>query len=143
MARLRAVMDQKDGQSRERVGCAFLSDSHKPDRCEMLPFLQDPNRNAMRRYYLNQARRLRRFRAPIPASVEVADEAPSVVHFQRVRRRVTSASGPWRLGIEWWNHSAEWSRNEWNVELRSPFGTGVYRIFQDHLAKWFVEGIYD
>lgn len=143
MARLHAVMNQKDGQSRERVGCAFLSDSHKTDRCEMLPFLQDLNRNAARRYYFNQPSRLRRFRPPIPASVEVADEAPSVVNFQRVRRRVASASGPWRLGIEWWNHSAETNRNEWNVELSSAFGTGVYRMFQDHLAKWFVEGIYD
>ena len=144
MAKLRALMNQKDGQDGKQTGSAFLSDSHKPDRCEMLPFLQDLHRGATRGYQFKQANRLRRFRPPIPASVEVAHEVPSVVHFQRVRRQVSSISGPWCLGTEWWNQPAEWNRNEWNVELTSPYGTGVYRIFQNHLsARWFVEGIYD
>jgi hypothetical protein len=75
--------------------------------------------------------------------VELADETPHFVRLWKKHRRVLAASGPWCSSGSWWN-SAVWSREEWDVALKTFDGIGYYRIYLDRLRKqWFVEGVFD
>ena len=53
---------------------------------------------------------------------------------------VIQAAGPWRTSGGWWTQHS-WSRNEWDVALKSG---AVGRIYQDSTTtRWFLEGVYD
>src|ERR1700733_8252778 len=88
---------------------------------------------------------LRRFRPSIPARVDVnADQTPAWIGFIQRKARITHASGPWRTNGEWWDAAGEWTRDEWDVNLKVDGCTALYRIFRDLATQnWFVEGIYD
>ncbi len=37
-----------------------------------------------------------------------------------------------------------WTREEWDVALKTPAGLGFYRIYRDRIRQqWFVEGVFD
>jgi len=56
---------------------------------------------------------------------------------------VLAASGPWSSSGNWCNTLA-WTREEWDVVLKTPAGLGFYRIYWDRLRQqWFVEGVFD
>src|SRR5262245_10709315 len=89
---------------------------------------------------------LRRFRPPLPATVEQRDGLPASIntlghgHSQNVRGSVIMLSGPWRTSGDWWDPEP-WSRDEWDAALSDG---AVYRIFYDFRStSWFVEGVYD
>jgi len=57
---------------------------------------------------------------------------------------VLAASGPWSSSGNWWNKTAAWAREEWDVALKTFEGVGYYRIYLDRIRKqWFVEGVFD
>jgi protein ImuB len=97
--------------------------------------------------YLSQVRTsviaLRVFRPALETSVELDGEKPHFVHLWHRYRRVLAASGPWSSSGNWWNASA-WTREEWDVALKTPAGIGFYRIYRDRIRQqWFVEGVFD
>lgn len=154
-ARLSALV----GES--RVGSAVLLDSHAPDACQMTRF--DPERvPAVPAFTADAAGvqpALRRQRMPL--TIRVAVERGRPVHIASSKRgipygAITQAAGPWRLSGGWWcgAHPAPapnpdtvtdalrgWSRNEWDVALKSG---AVCRIYQDRPTdRWFLDGVYD
>jgi len=82
---------------------------------------------------------LRRYRPPIPATVELSGQVPTFVWTSLVTGAVRAQSGPWRGSGDWWDASRRWAREEWDVELESG---GVYRLLLVP-EGWFVEGEYD
>jgi protein ImuB len=145
MARLRAVVGDKDEQGCGRVGFPKLVDTHSPDTFQVLPF--DAGKKLLKpRTPASSAPRfaLRRFRPPLEARVGLSRAVPVAVAFNNKKTTVTNASGPWRNSGSWWDKAEEWQREEWDVELRVDDSTGVYRIFQElPSGRWFVEGTYD
>jgi hypothetical protein len=86
---------------------------------------------------------LRIFRPALETSVELDGAKPHFVQLWHRHRRVLAASGPWSSSGNWWNASA-WTREEWDVVLKTPVGLGLYRIYRDRLRQqWFVEGVFD
>ena len=86
---------------------------------------------------------LRMFRPVLETSVELDGEKPHFVRLWHRHRRVLAASGPWSTSGNWWSESA-WTREEWDVALKTPAGLGFYRIFRDPIRQqWFVEGVFD
>jgi hypothetical protein len=76
--------------------------------------------------------------------VELGEDQPHSVRLWKKPRRVLAASGPWQSSGHWWNRSLAWAREEWDVALNMPAGTGLYRIYRDRLQdRWFVEGMFD
>jgi protein ImuB len=61
-----------------------------------------------------------------------------------VAHRVTAAAGPWRNSGGWWTEKA-WTREEWDVELKTPDATpSLLRMYRNLAsAKWFAEGMFD
>lgn len=141
MARIRAVVGEKDLQDRQRVGFPALLDSHRPDHFQVVPPSAKQGNSAEPLTRLA----LRRFRPAIPARVEVsAEQAPVWIGFSRKKARITHASGPWRNCGEWWDAAGEWLREEWDINLTLDGHTALYRIFRDLATRsWFVEGMYD
>jgi protein ImuB len=89
---------------------------------------------------------LRRFRPPLPATIEQRGGLPASINARgngrnkSVRGRVIRLGGPWRTSGDWWEPEP-WSRDEWDAALTDG---AVYRIYYDFVSKaWFVEGMYD
>jgi protein ImuB len=89
---------------------------------------------------------LRRFRPPLPATVEQRDGLPHSVNARgqgcnlSVRGRVIRLGGPWRTSGDWWE-AEPWSRDEWDAALSDG---AVYRIYYDFRSTaWFIDGVYD
>jgi protein ImuB len=86
---------------------------------------------------------LRIFRPALETTVELDGQKPHFVRLWSRPRRVLAASGPWSSSGNWWN-TAAWTREEWDVALKTPAGHGFYRIYRDPLRRqWFVEGVFD
>ena len=87
---------------------------------------------------------MRMFRPPLKTAVELAGGKPVSVLLRERRLMVLASSGPWRSSGHWWDGSSAWSRDEWDVALKTSEGTGFYRIYLDHItSQWFVEGMFD
>jgi len=173
LARLRAVVGEKDEHGRGCVGFPQVVDSHKPDSFVVLPSMPDKNvrkkgkaEKPIHRSFdtLSPALGLaqddktrvahagdktprltiRRFRPPITAIVETANNTPATLIFSGKRARIKRASGPWRISGDWWDLAGQWQRDEWDVEINVEGGMALYRIFRDAKSgQWFVEGMYD
>jgi protein ImuB len=146
LARLRAVVGEKDQQARGRVGFPVVMDTHQPDSFQVMPSFSPAREhdNGTPRGRVATTLTLRMFRPLLPAKVKLRGAAPSMISFPGTRAQVTNASGPWRSGGEWWSQAGEWKREEWDIGLVSDGHPIVYRIFQDcGSGQWFVEGMYD
>ncbi|MBZ5524352.1 MAG: DNA polymerase Y family protein [Acidobacteriia bacterium] len=87
---------------------------------------------------------MRMFRPPLETTVELAKEKPVSVLLHGRRLTVLASSGPWRSSGHWWDGSSAWSRDEWDVALKTPEGTGFYRIYLDRITnKWLIEAMFD
>lgn len=143
MARLRAVVGEKDELRHDRVGFAVVQDSYKPDSFAVLPFRPAVERKQEHEHRPGPTMAFRVFRPPLQAKTEFAANVPSAIVFQGTRKKVVNASGPWRKSGAWWDRAGEWKRDEWDIELSVAGGKGLYRIFCDESGQWFVEGMYD
>ena len=147
MARLRAVVGEKDEQGRDLVGFAAVMDSHKPDSFQVFRSSEEAEAankaSGMAESQTRSLLPLNIFRPPIPARVSLKSGAPEIVSFEGDRVKVLKSSGPWRSSGGWWNVAEKWSREEWDVELKMRNGIGIYRIVHDRLSgDWFVDGMY-
>lgn len=82
--------------------------------------------------------RLRRFRPPLAAEVQVEQERPIYLKCSNYKGRVARVDGPWRNSGDWWE-THHWAHEEWDVQITSGI---LFRICQQ-AGQWFVEGIYD
>lgn len=142
LARLRAVVGEEDAEGRSRVGFPMITDTHRPDSFQVLPF--NPKRKEVVRTTSTRLA-LRVFRPPVPARVELnAEEAPVWISFQGRRGKIAYALGPWRGAGEWWDAAGAWVRDDWDIRMDVDGQTALYRIHRD-IAKqqWFVQGMYD
>jgi protein ImuB len=122
-----------------RAGSPALVPTHRPGAFVMTGFVPSeapaPTPLAVPRLRIA----LRAYRPPRPVRVELHDGVPAAVRGAGLDAVVVSRAGPWRASGDWWD--VVWSRDEWDVELRSA---GLYRIFHDRLRRgWFVEGELD
>jgi len=86
---------------------------------------------------------LRRFRPPLEATVKLRNGGPWWIAFHGFFGPVTTASGPWKSSGEWWQQD-HWTREEWDVRVRTQKGLLLFRIYCDpNNGCWFAEGVYD
>jgi protein ImuB len=143
LARIRGFVGSADAEGLQCVGSPVVLDTHKPDSYLLRRFSSEEVVSAVSPAALPIVA-MRRFRPAPETLVEMTGEKPHFVSFHKKHLRVLSASGPWRSSGSWWNPSAAWSREEWDVALRTSEGVGYYRIFFDQIGKrWFVEGMFD
>jgi protein ImuB len=147
MARLRAIVGEKDEQGRDRVGFVAVMDSHKPDSFQVFRSSEEARAASKAKGNTQSQTRsllpLSIFRPPIPARVSLKKRVPEIVNFEGNRAKVLKASGPWRSSSGWWNTAEKWSREEWDVELKMRKGVGIYRIVHDRISgNWLVDGMY-
>ncbi len=141
LSRIRGVVGAVDETDTACVGSPQTLDSYKPDSFTVLPFPIESSKSVVDR--ANTIIAFRIFRPALETTVEFSDQPRSVALGKR-RCRVVTASGPWRGSGQWWDEKSTWSREEWDVVLNTPDGSGFYRIYRDDLIqKWFVEGVFD
>lgn len=125
----------------DRVGTPQLEDTHRPDAVKLIaphpvipPVAAPPLHPPL-------GAPLRRFRPPLPATLEFTSTArqPSYLHTAAFQGAITRLRGPWRSSGDWWQSDRAWSRLEWDITLADG---GLYRLLLIGEA-WFVEGEYD
>lgn len=131
----------------DRVGAPQTVEGHRPERYGVTEFRPPPPPELPGTEATRALLTVRVLRPPAALEVIVEAGRPTAVRSlpTDARRRpeiqgaVTVASGPWRLEEGWWT-GAGVTRAYWDVELT---GGGLYRIYQDHAADWFADGMYD
>ncbi|HEX4487576.1 MAG TPA: DNA polymerase Y family protein [Terriglobales bacterium] len=146
LERIRGVVGSSDHEGIACVGSPRPVDTHKPGSFTLQPFTSlaetsfhfDPREESA-----SPTTALRVFRPALETAVELNQEKPQLVLLWHRRLRVLAASGPWCTSGNWWSALA-WTREEWDVALKTPEGVGFYRIYWDRICKqWFVEGVFD
>jgi protein ImuB len=135
LARLKAVVGETN------VGSPEILDTHRPDTFSVIPFRNGRGKNLRNPCHprLTCSVKLRLFRPPFEATVQLREAAPIWIGFHGVHGSIPSASGPWRTSGDWWRPSM-WDREEWDIEVNDT----LYRIYYDvHLDRWYVQGVYD
>ncbi len=141
LSRIRGVVGTADIEGIGCVGSPRLLDTHRPDAFTVQSF-SSATGTVIRSVV--PAIALRIFRPALETSVELTGEIPHFVRLWKKHRRVLAASGPWSSSGNWWNKTSTWSREEWDVALKTFEGIGYYRIYLDRIRQqWFVEGVFD
>jgi protein ImuB len=141
LERICGVVGGSDEDGTACVGAPRLLDTHRPGAFTVEHFCS----SAAPKFFppLAPVTALRKFRPAIEASVQLSGKSPRFVHLWHRNRRVLEAIGPWAGSGNWWNSSI-WRREEWDVLLEIPSGTGLFRIHCDLIRQqWFVDGIFD
>jgi protein ImuB len=141
VARIRGIVGAADENGIDCVGSPQVLDSHKPDNFLVQPFSAEtpdnPNRAVL-------SVSLRMFRPALTTSVELRDGKPFSLLLNNRRAQILCASGPWSASGNWWEPSALWAREEWDVALKTSDGSGLYRIVRDRIRQqWFIAGLFD
>ena len=136
----------------QRVGAVELLDTHHPEGFRMRRFVAEVARKTPQRKSPDPAEAqaavtaLRRFRPPLRAHVTLENGQPTRVMCpmkKEVQGEVLWKAGPWRFSGDWWDREA-WSRDEWDLAVRSGESVAFYRLVHDLLGGgWFLEGTYD
>jgi len=143
LARIRGVVGSADENGIACVGSPRVLDSHKPDSFTVQPFSGvDDDSDSLPA--ASPIIALRIFRPALETAVELAEEKPCSITLRKKHLQVLAASGPWRSSGNWWNAASAWTRDEWDVALKTSEGVGFYRIYLDRIKnQWFVEGSFD
>ena len=134
------------------VGAVELLDTHHPEGFRMHRFVAEvprkhlPEKGPGLIEEKSAVTALRRFRPPLRVHVTLENCQPVRVACAKkkdVQGDVLWKAGPWRASGDWWEREA-WSRDEWDLALRSGEAVSFYRLVHDLLGGgWFVEGTYD
>jgi protein ImuB len=81
---------------------------------------------------------LRRYRPPIPATVELVSGKPARIQSPSVNGKIYKLSGPWHSSGDWWQRD-RWDIQEWDIELAQG---GLYRLTLS-AGSWSITGGYD
>ena len=125
----------------DRVGTPQRDDTHRPDAVKLVPppaIVPSPAEPAV---HPPRGLPLRRFRPPLPATLEFtpSERKPTYLFTNQFRGEITDIRGPWRSSGDWWQNDRAWQRTEYDVALADG---GLYRLLQIGDA-WFIEGEYD
>lgn len=142
LARLRSVVGEIDERGRSRVGAARLCASHRPDDFEVVPFTSRSTGISARSSAGKTDIAFSVFRPPLSAKVRRKESKPVHISFAGFAAPISCAAGPWFASGLWWNETAKWNREQWDIAVRLEQGFGFYRIFRKQ-ESWFVEGFYD
>ena len=135
LARLTALLGP------DRAGTPRLADSHRPDDFRIEPDALATPRQLEREEDDGEppaGPALRRFRPPIPATVEMRSGRPALLRSAAFTGPIARARGPWRLSGQWWDDRA-WERDEWDVQTRDG---ALFRLVRQK-EDWFVDGLFD
>ncbi len=137
----------------DHVGTPRRLPTHRPNRfgLESPEFEQtqqprsgNPRRNAPPQLgassFLPLGLGMRRYRPPWKATVARADDRPTWLQSREVEGKIRASAGPWRLDGNWWDQTAAWHWEEWDVELALG---GLYRLANHRQANWWMLGVYD
>ncbi len=134
------------------VGAVELLDTHRPEGFRMRRFVANALHKSKRDKVPDRAKEnhvvtaLRRLRPPLRVQVTLESGQPvrvACVKKKEVQGEVLWKAGPWRSSGDWWEREA-WSRDEWDLALRSGESVSFCRLVHDLLGGgWFVEGTYD
>jgi hypothetical protein len=137
LARLRKLVGE------DRVGSAELIARHTTSTFRMVSFQPEGKPVTAHRHSTPKAV-LRIYRPHMPARVQSAREAPTIIGFEGQRYRVLKAAGPWRRSGEWWTQDHR-GRDEWDLVLTAQeehkLLVKIYRNLFN--GEWYVEGEYD
>jgi protein ImuB len=124
----------------DRVGTPVSENTHRPDRFQLVP--PPPTLEPLPQGFAHPPRGLplRRYRPPLPATVELDDNQPVFVWTTAARGPIAATAGPWQTSGDWWEQARGWAREEWDIELA---GGGCYRLARLPGQGWFMEGEYD
>ncbi len=126
----------------ERVGCARLLDTHRPDGFVMERFVV-PSKDPCVRTNTQQGVALRRCRPFIAITVRQEGQRVTAFFLHGRQYAVQAAYGPWRRSGEWWS-SEVWSREEWDVSATAGDRTLLCLLTHDLLRHdWQIEAFYD
>ena len=127
-----------------RVGSPEHLPTHRPDAFRVVPF-DPPADGALpgtRQPAVRFGPTLRRFRPPLPATVELRREldAETLLRLSagEVRGPIRASRGPWLASGDWWDRHV-WERREWDIELADG---GLYRVAEQQ-GRWQLDGEYD
>ena len=134
------------------VGAVELLDTHRSEGFRMRRFVANVLHKSERKKDSDVAEEknvvtaLRRLRPPLRVQVTLESGQPVRVACAKkkdVQGEVLWKAGPWRSSGDWWEREA-WSRDEWDLALRSGESVSFCRLVHDLLGGgWFVEGMYD
>ena len=111
----------------DRVGTPVLEETHRPDAFRIVPFAWQLPSCA-----------LRRFRAPLPASMLLIKNKPAYLRSAEIQGEVLRQKGPYAASGNWWDEKT-WEREEWDLELEN----GALCQCHSHAGQWELDGIYD
>jgi protein ImuB len=121
----------------DRVGTPALKATHRPDAFQMsVPNFSSAQASAPPA--ASGGPQLRRFRPPLPASIEYWEQQPASLRSSVASGRIKNVRGPFFSSGDWWDNGL-WAREEWDVETA---GGALLRIFRSNEGS-FVEGVYD
>jgi protein ImuB len=123
----------------DRVGTPLVENSHRADAVTLVVPAAVVPPAAKAGVHPASGLPLRRYRAPLAATVELSGAAPAFVWTAAMQGAVSALAGPWRGSGEWWEAGRGWQREEWDVELETG---GLFRLLHTR-EGWFVEGEYD
>jgi protein ImuB len=136
LARLTALLGS------HRVGTPRLEETHRPDSFRMdlegITAPRDLEPSAPQNQEPSQGLALRRFRPPLPATVETRQSQPALLRSAAFTGPIAAVRGPWRLSGHWWDREA-WARDEWDVQTRR--GDLLRLVRQED--QWLIDGIFD
>ncbi len=142
LAEVRAVVGDIDAHGRKCFGSPELADTHEAGAFSIARYTNFSDVKHSTAPSTTIA--FRRFRPPLPASVEFSGAEPSAIFLWDKYRNVLAASGPWCSSGHWWDATISWVREEWDVALKTYTGVGFFRIYRDRIRhQWFVEGMHD
>jgi protein ImuB len=121
----------------ENVGTPRHGDTHRPDAVILDPPAPAVPSRVAPAQPEPHGPLLRRFRPPVPATVELTEARPRFLVSSLGEGEVTVVRRPFWSNGDWWAPEP-WAHEEWDVQI----STGLYRL--RHIPEgWFVDGIYD
>ena len=127
----------------ERVGCARLLDTHRPDSFVMERFVL-PDEGPYTPKSTQQGVAVRRCRPVIAITMRQEGQRLKSFSLHGKLYTVQAAYGPWRRSGEWWS-SEVWSREEWDVSAKAGEEDTLLCILTHDLLRrdWQIEALYD
>jgi protein ImuB len=135
LARLAALVGNN------RAGIPERLSSYKPDNIRLrLPAFdwKSNNSTSTERDQPRIGPALRRYRPPIPATVELADGKPIWIHSRLIKGHIDKQRGPWKTSGNWWDPD-RWEIQEWDIQATDG---GIYRLTFS-AGNWAISGVYD
>ena len=136
----------------QKVGALELLDTHHPDGFRMRRFVAEVARKAPQKRTPDSSEIQFRRHRPAPLSSAAARQRDSgkwpartsgVSKKKKCKAKCSGRPAPGASSGDWWEREA-WSRDEWDLALRSNDAISFYRLVHDLLGGgWFVEGTYD